>query len=628
MKKLFAIILVFLSTSFVLFAQVDIEKSTEKVIIDGEKFYLHTVKSGQTLYSICKAYDVKERKVRKANPELTDNIKLDELIKIPICEEISVDGEYIVYSVKSGDTLYSLCKKYGISEDDFYLLNDKLKRNKSIKVGQEIKFPTIEESISINPDRDTINFYYHAVEKGETLYGLARTYNVKKEEIIEANSDFDGTNISIGQLLRIPKHTNIALTDQQLLIDSLANINFINDSIVIDSVNICDTSLWYTHGKEFKIVILLPFEIDGNMRSLYNQEVGNKEQRLYLITEKVVAFYSGCLVALDNFKYDDVKIDVHVFDIGRNNTVIEDLINNGKLENADLIIGPAFRSQIDYINTNLQDSTVAYIVPFVDDDEILKKYPQNISLKPSIDLVVEHVANYAAYNPNDNYIIIQGKSPRQIEYAALFKEQMIETLGSEDNVRTIVFNGTDLVSLKSMVEKERENVFILPFADEASAMQIFTKLFPFKKQEITLIGPKKIIEFSSIDPLYYSKVKFAYFSSNDIHFSDTATYHMLQTYKYRFLIEPSDLSFVAYDAVSFFVDKLIKHGDGFVECIDETETYNGLSGDMQFVSKPNYSPQSYTNNSVYIHSLQEDFSIELVYPLPDESGVIDDEDSE
>ena len=48
-------------------AQVNIEISQEKVLENGQKFYLHTVQQGQTLYSICKAYSVKEKRIKSSS---------------------------------------------------------------------------------------------------------------------------------------------------------------------------------------------------------------------------------------------------------------------------------------------------------------------------------------------------------------------------------------------------------------------------------------------------------------------------------------------------------------------------------------------------------------------------------
>ena len=128
-------------------AQVNIEISQEKVLENGQKFYLHTVQQGQTLYSICKAYSVKEKDVLNANPELqTGTLSIGQLIKIPIENEISKDGKYIIYTVKKGETLYSLLKRFNTTEKEFYDSNPKLSRNESIRAGDEIYFPQKEKT--------------------------------------------------------------------------------------------------------------------------------------------------------------------------------------------------------------------------------------------------------------------------------------------------------------------------------------------------------------------------------------------------------------------------------------------------------------------------------------------------
>ena len=107
-------------------AQVNIELSQEKVIENGQKFYLHTVQQGQTLYSICKAYSVTEKEVLNVNPELqSGSLSIGQIIKIPIENEISKDGKFIVYTVKKGETLYSLLKRFETTEKEFYEANPK-----------------------------------------------------------------------------------------------------------------------------------------------------------------------------------------------------------------------------------------------------------------------------------------------------------------------------------------------------------------------------------------------------------------------------------------------------------------------------------------------------------------------
>ncbi len=63
-----------------------IEKSQTVVIIGGEKFYIHTVLPGETLYSLSRAYDVGERVIVQYNPSAAEGLRTDERLKIPFVE--------------------------------------------------------------------------------------------------------------------------------------------------------------------------------------------------------------------------------------------------------------------------------------------------------------------------------------------------------------------------------------------------------------------------------------------------------------------------------------------------------------------------------------------------------------
>ncbi|HNQ67180.1 MAG TPA: LysM peptidoglycan-binding domain-containing protein [Bacteroidales bacterium] len=618
MRKKIGLFIYLIFVGVYLIGQTNIEISTEKVIIDGKKYYLHNVEEGQTLYSICRAYKISEEEILLNNPEIKNkSIKMGQALKIPVIEEVTTDGKYIVYLVKPGDTLYSLCRKYEITEDEFYLLNSDLKQNKALKIGQEIKFPikVIEDKIS-DPDKDTVNFYYHLVEKGETVYGLSRTYNVTKEELMEHNPEFDGMKLMVGEVLKIPKKSGAINEDlNRIVLDSIAKINFVNEDTVKLSDDFCNQENWFKNGKNFNIVIFLPFEISSNIRALYNQATSNREQRLYLITEKMISFYSGCLMALEKFKNLDVKLNVSVYDTGNENIVISSLIEKGVLDSVDVIIGPAFRSQVDFLNSNLKNEKTVIILPFIDDSEILEKYSRNIMLKPAKNYVIDGIADYAALNKQHNYLIIQGNSSEQIKISTLYKEALTEAIGSGEHVKIIQFTGKNLTSLKTLVDKDRENVFILPFHSETICTNVFLDLFPLKDYEITLIADEAVLEYQTIDPSYFAKVKFSYYSGIKVNYSDTETKNLIAEYRNVFLCEPDDNSFAAYDAISYFIMNLVRYGNNMPYCLQKDSVYQGVSGLQKYTNHNSFAKYSYANQSVYIYTMQEDYSFKQVYPV-------------
>ena len=109
----------------------------------------------------------------------------DEKNKLNIKEEI----EYVNYTVKRGDSLYSIARNYGVSVSDIMSLN-KLNSN-LLSVGQTLKIPLSEK----------IDETY-VVKRGDSLYSIARRYNTTVDQIKQKNN-LTSNILSIGQILKI-----------------------------------------------------------------------------------------------------------------------------------------------------------------------------------------------------------------------------------------------------------------------------------------------------------------------------------------------------------------------------------------------------------------------------------------
>ncbi|MCK7496006.1 MAG: LysM peptidoglycan-binding domain-containing protein [Comamonadaceae bacterium] len=86
MKNILLIIVLSFFSGNILFAQSDtlkIEKSTDKVMIGGQVYYVHIVKAGETLYSLSNAYGVSQKEIAKENPEIFLGLIVGQALKIP-----------------------------------------------------------------------------------------------------------------------------------------------------------------------------------------------------------------------------------------------------------------------------------------------------------------------------------------------------------------------------------------------------------------------------------------------------------------------------------------------------------------------------------------------------------------
>ena len=99
--------------------------------------------------------------------------------------------------VAKGETLYSIARKYNITVEDIYRLNNK--SDASIYIGQEIIINQTKTSIN---KVNITNVDIHIVEKGESLYKLSKKYNVSIPILKELNQ-LSSNTILIGQRIRL-----------------------------------------------------------------------------------------------------------------------------------------------------------------------------------------------------------------------------------------------------------------------------------------------------------------------------------------------------------------------------------------------------------------------------------------
>jgi murein DD-endopeptidase MepM/ murein hydrolase activator NlpD len=115
---------------------------------------------------------------------------------------ISVSAQEQIHTLQRGETIYALAKKYGVKEDEILFLNG-IEDARRIYVGQKIRIPG--KSIQVNPiPSGASSFIEHQAARGETLFGIARLYNVTVAQIRTANNLSESYVLKIGDKLRIP----------------------------------------------------------------------------------------------------------------------------------------------------------------------------------------------------------------------------------------------------------------------------------------------------------------------------------------------------------------------------------------------------------------------------------------
>lgn len=168
---------------------------TKNDYVPTSKGDYYTVKKGDSLYSIARLYDVSVEDLKTLNKLVSNVLAIGQVLRIP---DIVEKSDTSVYYVKKGDSLYGIAKSYGVSVEDIKRLNS-LSSN-SLSIGQELLIPGLSSE-------NTPSVKVYTVLKGDSLYKIANLYGISVDELKAANK-LTSSVISIGQQLVIPDSAN------------------------------------------------------------------------------------------------------------------------------------------------------------------------------------------------------------------------------------------------------------------------------------------------------------------------------------------------------------------------------------------------------------------------------------
>ncbi len=180
--------------------------------VQDDETELYVVKSGDSLYSIARNYNTTVDEIKKLNNLTTNTLSVGQLLKLPSPEAVPN-----TYTVKKGDSLYSIANEFNTTVDKLKSLNN-LASN-TLSIGQVLKIPGATEEPPIK-DQPTVTTY--TVQSGDSLYKIARKYNTTVDAIKKLNN-LTTDLLTVGQELSIPTTEDI---------EEIPEENYINYKVV------------------------------------------------------------------------------------------------------------------------------------------------------------------------------------------------------------------------------------------------------------------------------------------------------------------------------------------------------------------------------------------------------------
>ncbi|MBQ4278408.1 MAG: LysM peptidoglycan-binding domain-containing protein [Rikenellaceae bacterium] len=537
-----------------LFKQPEKEKSTSIVTIAGEQFYVHSVRQGETVYSLSKLYDVTEEAIVRNNPQAVAVLSIGQVLKIPVAQpkkELKprqVNRLFTIHTVNKGETASSISRFYGIAIPTMVEDNPGLDPN-ILSIGQQIRIR--KESMGEATDSEiqqqwtdykealnslSDNFEHHMVERGETIYSLSRQYDISEEDLRRYNATVLENGLKAGTIIKIPaRHVPETVAEQpDTTVRPDEHDTFVPQNTQVKAINPSHT---------LNVAMLLPFQ--NNAR----QDKG------------FVEFYQGALLALEDLKTSGTSVQLTLYSTGRSADETRQIVRSDGFDRTDLIIGPVYEECLEPVLRFADGHGVPVVSPLADMPRT--NAPLLYQVAPPDRAKADKIRKILA--PEKNIIVVRGGTAD-----TEFEQEIIPLLPSGYKQLSYT-RGMPTSTIENILSGDKENVFVLLPANENTVEEILARISSvqnnliarsIKNPAIQVLGTSQWSRFRNIDKTLYFKLNLAYVTSYHADRSDPRVMSFDKRYIAAFGAIPTLYAYRGYDVAKLFARAMTRAGAG------------------------------------------------------------------
>ncbi len=523
--------------------------------------------------------------------------------------------EYYVYRVQPGEGLYSISKRFNVSQEEIAQINPNVKSG--LKAGQSIIVPKKAKQLEQTLPQETDDYFLHKVINGQTLFSISRKYQIPIQDIVKLNPELDTVGLLSGATLKIPKKKlseTVTPPPVNKPIYNRVKPTSNPTSALIHKVGAKETlySIANKYHITVKQILDLNPSVEGNIikegtpllipRSSSTKKKLNNTKKHYKIAYflpfmansesinptavKFIQFYMGALLAINNVKNKDIEFEVLTYDIEKSETKLYDVLNNPEMQKVDLIFGPAYTLQIPILADFARRRKIYTVIPFSSNVKYISSNPYVFQFNPNDEDKEGKTAYFLRNNfKNQNILFVRtGRTPN------LDKNRLIK---QELNSHNISYQEISSANIQKYLSSNKKNIILFDTDKYSHLKEYLTKLYQDSYQyDVAVVG-----EYSWRGVIG-QKPKMYYVSPFNGTMKGSQFYEMEYKKFYgdkKPLVNPR-FDLLGYDLTNCFISAMQKNDFDFRN--KSTLRYKGVQSD--FVFNRQSSEAGYVNRQLYI----------------------------
>jgi len=468
------------------------------------------------------------------------------------------------------------------------------------------------------------------VEEGENYSTLSRKYNVSVRDIRRVNRGILFPRV--GEMIRIPSD----MKEEEILYE--AGPGILSDeklTYLFDGTPVDYTPVENLDGK-IKVTLMLPLMLDENSKRSYIDSSGyddrgrkkyklvkRPEEWIYPRSKVFIEFYEGALLAIDELKQKGLDLELQVFDTMRDSSRVARFIEAGRLNDADLIVGPVYADNLEQVARYARKYRIPLVSPLASQNsEVLRINPYLFKVQPSIDVIEDAMAEEISNYYDHNLVLVHSDTAWSADLSGKFKDKIYRRLRlkvpfSDISLREVYFTSrsayNDTINIiDHALRGDKPNLIILASDDEAVMSEVIVNVHNLlRKYDIKLIGYPRIRWLDNLDPMYFYELGIMLFTPNWVDYQQEDIRNFLEKYRAFFKMEPPVRSYAwqSYDIMYYFLSGLALHGTEFMY---RPSMHKPDLLQVDFSFKRTGLMNGFENNRLYLIRYTPDLNIEFI----------------